>query len=605
MVDYALLAPAWLLALPLAWWLPWWMGRRGRRLTRLFAPLAVRLPAADESVPTARSNHVEPARWLLLPVLGLLLLALAEPVRYGATLTQRPAPLDLVLLMDVSISMGLRDYRVDGEPVDRLSVAKGLLDRFVTDFGGERVGLVVVGTPSAIWAPLTADLALIRHLLGRLELTMAGRNAAIGDALALVADRFGGEDRRPAVAVLISDGSAPLGRLSPTQGAALLQAAGVTLYSIALGGIDSVAAERERGGLIFAPADLALLEEIAVQTGGRLFRAVDAGGSRRAAGLGVLRAWNDAPGRPPLGLLVFAGKAHLFFPPSADRPAVAHFLDQLPGLDLPTLGNDLAGALDLAGGLLGEIAGPRALVVLSDGDLDGPARTRSEAAVSRLRERFAVDLSVVGLGGTTATAVPDPAQGWLRVEGRPVVSRLETSWLEDLAQVGDGHYLTASVEGGIALDEVWRAPAPRIADADGVLWRELYPWALIPALLLLGLGLTGRLPHLALAMVVAGLGGTMAPVPGRAAEGAAAFAALARGDSEVARGLYRSVPGYAGRFGEGVACFRLREWPCAAEAFATAAWLADDDTQRGRAAYNLAATRYRQGDYTAGRASVP
>ncbi len=100
-------------------------------------------------------------------------------------------------------------------------------------------------------------------------------------------------------------------------------------------------------------------------------------------------------------------------------------------------------------------------------------------------------------------------------------------------------------------------------------------------------------------MVVTGLGGALAPVPGQATDTAAAFAALTRGDSEVARERYRSLPGYAGRFGEGVACFRLREWPCAAEAFATAAWLADDDTQRGRAAYNLAATRYRQGDYTA------
>ncbi len=216
----------------------------------------------------------------------------------------------------------------------------------------------------------------------------------------------------------------------------------------------------------------------------RSMEARDAGGSRRAAGLGLLRAWNDAPGRPPMGLLVFAGRAHLFFPPSADRPAVAHFLDQLPGLNLPTLGNDLAGALNLAGELLENIIGPRALVILSDGDLDDPARAQSEAAVSRLRARFAVDLSVVGLGGATATAVPDPAQGWLRVEGRPVVSRLETSWLKDLAQAGGGRYLTSSVEYPIALDEVWRAPPPRIADADAVLWWELYPWALAPAVLL-------------------------------------------------------------------------------------------------------------------------
>jgi Ca-activated chloride channel family protein len=275
MPDLGLLAPAWLLALPFAWLLPWWLGRRGGHLPMLFAPLAVRHPGAGVHATEAPGGGAPDRRhWLALPVLALLCVALAEPVRYGPPLPAKAPPLDIVLVVDVSVSMTLRDYQVDGERVDRLTMAKRLLDRFAARFGGERLALVVLGRPSAIWSPPTADRALVRHLLGRLQLTMAGRNAAIGDALALTAERFGSE--RLPIVVLISDAAYPLGRLSPLEGADRLAAAGMTLYSIAIGSADAAAAGAERGGLIFAATDLALLEAMAERTGGRLFHAVDA-----------------------------------------------------------------------------------------------------------------------------------------------------------------------------------------------------------------------------------------------------------------------------------------------------------------------------------------
>ncbi len=282
MTDYGLLAPLWLALLPLAWLLPWWLGRRGRGLPRLGAPLALRFPGLSGRVdPATDATHRQRPPWLLLPVLGLLVLALAEPVRYGQPLDARPAPVDVVLLVDVSVSMTLRDYSLDGEPVDRLTMAKRLLDRFAAAFTGERLAVVVVGRPSAVWAPLTRDRALVRHLLGRLELTMAGRNAAIGDALALAVERFGAE--RPVV-VLVSDAAYPLGRLSPAEGAARLAAAGMTLYTIGFGATGNAAADSGSGDLVFAAADLALLEEIATATGGRAFHAQDAQGMQDALG---------------------------------------------------------------------------------------------------------------------------------------------------------------------------------------------------------------------------------------------------------------------------------------------------------------------------------
>lgn len=79
--------------------------------------------------------------------------------------------------------------------------------------------------------------------------------------------------------------------------------------------------------------------------------------------------------------------------------------------------------------------------------------------------------------------------------------------------------------------------------------------------------------------------------------GTEAYRILKSGDYTAARAAYGNIAGYAGRYGEGAACFYLQAWDCAAKAFATAAWLAQDDGQRARAAYNLATVLYRQGDY--------
>lgn len=163
-----------------------------------------------------------------------------------------------------------------------------------------------------------------------------------------------------------------------------------------------------------------------------------------------------------------------------------------------------------------------------------------------------------------------------------MVSRLESEWLRLLAAAGGGDYRPMPKNGRIALGDLRGRPPSRIAaaDRDQVLWRELYPWALMPGALLLGLALLGRPGSGTAALGLAA--GIALPNPARAVDAESAFAALARGADQEARLVYSRLPGDAGRLGEGVACFRLQNWACAAESFAAAAWLAEDDLGRGR-----------------------
>ncbi len=277
--DYALLAPAWLLALPLLWWL--WR-KPGRRLGELLLrPVALRHPAAGQLAAPGDTHPPAGRNGLATLVMALLLLALAQPVHYGAPLPERPSPLQLMLVVDTSVSMSLRDYQLDGRRLDRLSLAKLLLDRFVADFDGSEIGLVVFGQPPALWVPPTRDRALFRQLLARLQPVMAGRYAALGDALALAAESFPGQTDGPRAVVLITDAVRPSGRLSPQQGVDRLRAAGLTLHTIAIGA-RSGGLVQDNSELIYEPADVTLLEALAARTGGLSFHAGAADDLREA-----------------------------------------------------------------------------------------------------------------------------------------------------------------------------------------------------------------------------------------------------------------------------------------------------------------------------------
>lgn len=340
---------------------------------------------------------------------------------------------------------------------------------------------------------------------------------------------------------------------------------------------------------------------VAVLDLSRSMAATDVLPDRRGRAVSLLRRWLDTEQPPAMGLVVYAGRAHRYLPPTTDKAILRHYLDQLSSLQLPSLGNDLAGGLALAAG---ELAGEpySALVLFSDGDMGGDARQAAETRAAALAQA-GIAFRVLGVGGPGASPLRDHKGDWLIAGDAPVLSSRDEGWLQSLAAAGDGSYHDAAAP--LSLDQVWQRPAARIArqDQDAVLWHELYPWLLAPALVLLFVLLLGRVPvavrsGLGLATAVLALA-VMLPDPARAEVNPlrAAHQALQAGDYETARQRFQGLGGYAGRFGEGVSCYRLGDYDCARNAFADAAWLAEGEQARGRAVFNLANSRFQLGDY--------
>jgi Ca-activated chloride channel family protein len=318
--------------------------------------------------------------------------------------------------------------------------------------------------------------------------------------------------------------------------------------------------------------------------------------------------------RARLGLLVYAGQPHLFVPVTADHAALRFYLDMLDSLDLPTAGSQLTDALLMAQAELERKPGPAGLLLLTDGDLgtlSASARARLEHTVRRLREAN-IRLYILGVGSVEGEAIPLPGGGWLKEAGQPVISRMQEALLQKLARLGGGKYHVVSddasdwqalYDGGLAR---LTALDTRHLDSSQIVWREYYPWFLLPGLLLLfGTLMPWPLPRWrnrsGVAMLVLATTLGIVPVQENRAAGTAmeqqAYRAFVQQDYAAALKIYKRLAGYPGRVGAGASLYRLGDATAAVQQFSQAVLAARTDAQRAAALYNLGNSYFRVGDY--------
>lgn len=233
-------------------------------------PLIGRLTAITPRQKSHKANSI-----MQFLILICFLLALAEPVLRGERLAEPPRERDIVFIVDTSVSMILRDYLFEGQRIERMSLLKGLLDRFVQTLKGERMGVIVFGENAYSLVPLTADQSLIRSMLRRIKTTMAGRYNAIGDAIGLAVKQASEHPQRKRVLILLSAANQPTGHIAPMQAAEYARQAHLPLYTVAIGATDFTAQDARDSGLIYQPVNVELLQSLATHTGAQYYLAND------------------------------------------------------------------------------------------------------------------------------------------------------------------------------------------------------------------------------------------------------------------------------------------------------------------------------------------
>lgn len=214
--------------------------------------------------------------WLAVIAWVLLVIAAARPQWLGEPIDLPMSGRDLLLAVDVSGSMQQQDYSVDNENVSRLDVVKMVAGRFIERRDGDRLGLILFGTRAYLQTPLTFDRATVQTMLQDAVIGLAGRDTAIGDAIALAVKRFLAMSQDERVLIVLTDGTNTAGTLAPLEAAKLAAQAKVRIYTIGIGG-GVVGMNTPFGFLRQQASDLdpETLKAIAKITGGRFFQATD------------------------------------------------------------------------------------------------------------------------------------------------------------------------------------------------------------------------------------------------------------------------------------------------------------------------------------------
>jgi Ca-activated chloride channel family protein len=279
-----------LLVLPLAVLVYLWLERRPAKYTMTFTNVDVLA-----SVAGGRSlrRYVPPA--LALLALAALCIAVARPHRTTLVASDRAT---VVLVIDVSGSMRATDVKPS-----RLAAAQNAVRSFLKKVPHNvRVALIAFAGDPQVAAPPTTDLDVVRQGLDSLGYYSGYGGTAIGDAIAaaveLVKPRnqngtqtiayttIADAKKSPVSILFLSDGHQTRGLLQPLEGADRAKAAGIPVYTIALGTPNGVL-NRGSGGFgggfgpgqgfgpsqIPVPPDPDTLRAIAQTTGGKFFDA--------------------------------------------------------------------------------------------------------------------------------------------------------------------------------------------------------------------------------------------------------------------------------------------------------------------------------------------
>lgn len=281
-----------LLLLPV---LAWWAGRMGPEA-------AVRFSSTKLVKAVSQNRKSRPGRMLFalrLLSFAALIIALARPQIGKMNDTTDAEGIDIVVTLDLSLSMRALDLSTREDIVTRLDAAKRVVEEFVGKRSYDRIAVVAFASDAYVVSPLTLNHDWLKKNLQRLEIgEIDGAGTAIGTALGASVNRLRHHESRSRIVILLTDGENNAGELTPLGAAEVAKAYGVKVYTIATGKKGRVPApeadpssgevrrDRQgkpiyRGRTMLSNYDEVELNEIATMTGGQFFRATESGDLER------------------------------------------------------------------------------------------------------------------------------------------------------------------------------------------------------------------------------------------------------------------------------------------------------------------------------------
>ncbi len=243
-----------------------WQGRMKR--------FGDRVTLETKLLPQYRKNHWGVRAVLITLVFLFSILALARPQWGEEKKKVQRKGVDLVFLLDTSLSMLAEDVKPN-----RFEKAQMEIKSFVRSLKGDRIGLVAFSGSSFLQAPLTLDYAAFFLFLDGIRVGyIPDPGTSLSKAIGLSIRSFPKDDMKHKALILFTDGEDLQGGMDEAIKAA--KEAGVRIYTIGVGteegdpiplkddtGRKSGFKKDRAGQVVVTKLDKALLQKIAAETG--------------------------------------------------------------------------------------------------------------------------------------------------------------------------------------------------------------------------------------------------------------------------------------------------------------------------------------------------
>lgn len=253
----------------------WYFWKRNRQQAELRLSSIQGLKSQRSILPVLRHGLFA----LRLIALAFVIVAMAKPRSSDvSTRTSSTQGIDIVLSIDVSASMLARDLKPN-----RLDALKQVASEFIKGRPTDRIGLVVYAGESFTLTPVTSDKAIVLSALEDLRYnTVLESGTAIGMGLATSVNRLKESTAKSKVIILLTDGVNNAGFIDPKIASELAVEYGIKTYTIGIGSngmalspIGILSNGQFQYGMAQVEIDEKLLQEIAVTTGGKYYRATN------------------------------------------------------------------------------------------------------------------------------------------------------------------------------------------------------------------------------------------------------------------------------------------------------------------------------------------
>jgi len=181
---------------------------------------------------------------------------------------------DIMMAVDISLSMNLLDFSTKEKKVTRLDVVKEVVSNFIKTRHGDRLGLILFGEHAYLQVPMTLDTFAMLRMLNNSIAGMARPSTAIGDAIGIAIAELRRRTSESKVFILLTDGTDNSSNLPPLEAAQIAEKYGIRIYTIGVGSDNTMSHSMGNTNLDQGVNEV-MLQKIADITGGKYFRAKD------------------------------------------------------------------------------------------------------------------------------------------------------------------------------------------------------------------------------------------------------------------------------------------------------------------------------------------